>query len=205
MSQISRVSRLSRAFFARPTLTVARQLLGQHLVCISTNKNGPRLSGLITEVEAYIGEADLACHARAGRTQRTEVMYGQPGHLYVYFTYGMHWMMNIVTEAEGFPAAVLLRAIEPEEGIEIMRQRRGRADHLTDGPAKLAQALGIDKRWNGLDLCAPDSPLYIEERPTLPRAKIVAAPRVGIGSTPEPWLTKPWNFSIHTTQSTRRK
>lgn len=196
------MSRISRAFFARPTLTVARQLLGQRLVCL---RRGKRLSGIITEVEAYIGEDDLACHARVGRTQRTEVMYGQPGHLYVYFTYGMHWMLNIVTEAEGFPAAVLLRAVEPEEGIGLMRQRRGRADHLADGPAKLAQAFGIDKRWNGIDLCAPDSPLFIEKRSTPARSRILTAPRVGIGSTPEPWLTKPWNFSMHSSQFTKHK
>jgi DNA-3-methyladenine glycosylase len=205
MSQIPKVSRFSRTFFARPTLTVARQLLGQRLVCTPRGKSGPRLAGIITEVEAYIGEADLACHARAGRTQRTEVMYGQPGHLYVYFTYGLHWMMNIVTEVEGFPAAVLLRAVEPEEGLEVMRQRRNRADHLTDGPAKLTQAFGIDKGWNGIDLCAPDSPLFIEQCPAPTRSRIVAAPRVGINSTPEPWLTKPWNFSIRSAQFTKTK
>jgi len=202
MPQTPTVSRLSRNFFARPTLTVARQLLGQRLV--GTHRT-QRLAGIIIEVEAYIGEDDLACHARAGRTRRTEVMYGPPGYLYVYFTYGLHWMMNIVTEAEGFPAAVLLRAVAPEEGLEMMRKRRGRADHLTDGPAKLAQALGIDKRWNGIDLCAFDTPLFIEECPQLPSRKIFTAPRIGLGATPEPWLTKRWNFKLAVTRQPTQK
>ncbi len=106
------MTRLRRSFFARPTLTVARELLGQRLIKVEGRR---RLAAIITEVEAYIGESDLACHARAGRTARTEVMYGPPGHLYVYFTYGKHWMLNFVTEREGFPAAVLLRK---EAGIE---------------------------------------------------------------------------------------
>ncbi|HLF02196.1 MAG TPA: DNA-3-methyladenine glycosylase [Anaerolineales bacterium] len=184
---------LPRAFFARPTLIVARELLGQSLVKVDRRR---RLAGIITEVEAYIGEEDLACHARAGRTRRTEVMYWQPGRLYVYFTYGMHWMMNIVTERKGFPAAVLVRGIFPTEGIEGMRQRRGRSTHLTDGPAKIAQAFGIDKQCNGIDLCARDSTLWIERGTPAPNSSVVTGPRVGLGSTPEPWLSKPWNFSM---------
>ncbi|MBI5080488.1 MAG: DNA-3-methyladenine glycosylase, partial [Chloroflexi bacterium] len=153
------MSRLPRSFFTRPTLTVARELLGQRLVKI---EGGTRLSGIITEVEAYIGEKDLACHARVGRTARTDVMYRSAGHLYVYFTYGMHWMICFVTERDGFPAAVLLRAIEAEEGLTVMRSRRKKPAHLTDGPAKISQALAIDKRWNGVDICATDSKLFIE-------------------------------------------
>ncbi|MBM4424204.1 MAG: DNA-3-methyladenine glycosylase [Chloroflexi bacterium] len=185
--------RLPRSFFARPTLTVARELLGQRLVKV---ERGKRLSGLISEAEAYIGEEDLACHAKAGRTPRTDVMYRKPGSLYVYFTYGMHWMMNIVTEREGFPAAVLLRGMIPDEGIATMRRRRGRRDHLTDGPAKIAEAMGIDKRWNGIDLCDPDSDLFIEPCRPVPDSLVGAAPRVGLGGAPEPWLSQPWNFSI---------
>src|SRR3990172_7756910 len=172
------MTRLRRSFFARPTLTVARELLGQRLVKV---ERGRRLVGLIAEVEAYIGEEDLACHACVGRTQRTQVMFGLPGHLYVYFTYGMHWMMNIVTEREGFPAAALLRTVLPVEGVATMIQRRGRSDHLADGPAKIAQAFGIDKRWNGLDLCAPDADVTIEKAPAAPDSAVRAASRVGLG------------------------
>ncbi|MEK7276099.1 MAG: DNA-3-methyladenine glycosylase [Chloroflexota bacterium] len=185
--------RLPRSFFARPTLTVARELLGQRLVKV---ERGRRLAGIIVEVEAYIGEEDLACHARAGRTQRTQVMFGPPGHLYVYFTYGMHWMINLVTEREGFPAAALLRTVLPVEGVATMLQRRGRSDHIADGPAKIAQAFAIDKRWNGADLCAHDAEVHIEKAPALPDSVVRAAPRVGLGNTPEPWLSKKWNFSV---------
>lgn len=194
MLQFAQVTRLSRAFFARPTLAVARSLLGQRLV---KRHQGQRLSGLITEVEAYIGETDLACHARAGRTPRTDVLYGQPGLIYVYLNYGIHWMLNFVTETEGFPAAVLIRAIQPQEGIALMQQRRSSSKHIANGPAKLTQALGVDNRWNGADLCAPTSDLFIEHCPLPPAARILTAPRIGLGLTPEPWLSKRWNFSIH--------
>ena len=149
----------SRNFYGRPALQVARDLLGSRLVRIL---EGIKLAGLITETEAYIGEEDLACHARAGRTPRTAVMYGEPGHAYVYFTYGNHWMLNIVTEREGFPAAVLIRAIHPVEGVEVILQRRQGRDTL--GPGKLCQALGIDKDLNGVDVTATNSGLWIEER-----------------------------------------
>jgi DNA-3-methyladenine glycosylase len=187
--------RLPRAFFDRPTVTVARELLGQRLVHIS---NGQRLAGLITEAEAYVGQADLACHARVGHTPRTAVMFGPPGHAYVYFTYGMHWLLNCVTEQAGFPAAVLLRAIAPAEGVTLMRRRRGRVPEarLTDGPAKLTQALGIDGRFNGHDLCARGAQLFIERAALPGGAQVIAGPRVGMGSTPEPWHSMPWNFRL---------
>ena len=118
---------LPREFYNRPTLTVARELIGARLVRIL---NGQRLVGIITETEAYIGEKDLGCHAKAGRTARTAVMYGPPGHAYVYFTYGNHWMLNVVTEREGFPAAVLLRAIQPIEGAGTHVQAAERARYL---------------------------------------------------------------------------
>src|SRR5512142_651054 len=132
--------RLDRSFYARPTRDLAKALLGCRLV---RSMSGQRIAGCIVETEAYIGETDLACHARAGRTLRTEVMYGQPGRAYVYFTYGMHWMLNVVSEAEHFPAAVLIRALEPEEGQDVMHQHRPvpYPIELCRGPAKLTQAL----------------------------------------------------------------
>jgi len=184
--------RLAHDFFNRPTLTVARELLGQRLVRLW---RGQRLAGYITETEAYIGHDDLACHARAGRTPRTAVMFGRPGLAYVYFTYGIHWLLNCVTETEDFPAAVLIRAIRPEEGLPVMRRHRQRADSvLTDGPAKLTQALAIDGKLNGYDLCARGAELFIEAAPPTPEAQVICAPRVGLGRTPEPWLSQPWNF-----------
>ena len=170
-------------------------MLGQRLVRLW---QGQRLAGVITEVEAYIGQTDLACHARFGRTPRSEVMFGAPGHAYVYFTYGMHWMLNCVTEADDFPAAVLIRAIRPVEGIDVMRRRRSRRPDkiLTNGPAKLAQALNIDKSFNGHDLCASTAELFIEKLPVLPEAAVLCGPRIGLGATPEPWLSHPWNFKV---------
>ncbi len=192
---IRSVARLSRKFYNRPTLEVARDLLGQRLVRLW---RGQRLAGLITEVEAYIGQTDLACHARFGRTPRSEVMFGAPGHAYVYLTYGMHWMLNCVTEANGFPAAVLIRAIHPVEGVDRMRRHRSRPDKiLTNGPAKLTQALDITKDFNGHNLGAPDATLFIERAPVVPDSAIVRGPRVGLGATPEPWLSQPWNFRVY--------
>ncbi len=189
-------SRLKRAFFERPTLTVARELLGQRLVRLE--RGGRRLSGRIVEAEAYIGPEDLGCHARAGRTPRNEIMWGRPGHAYVYFTYGMHWMLNLVTEAEGFPAAVLIRGIVPEEGLSLMRRRRGRvpAQALTDGPAKLCQALAIDHRFNGHDVCSPEARLFVEACHPVPASLVTRSPRVGLNTVPEPWQSIPWRFQV---------
>ncbi len=187
--------RLARTFFARDTVTVARELLGQRLVRVLA---GERLSGLILETEAYVGETDLACHARAGRTPRTAVMYGPPGCAYLYLNYGLHWMLNIVTERNGFPAAVLIRAMEPVEGLDVMRRRRGPwPDHqLTNGPGKLTQALHLTGRLNGHDLCARDAVLFIERTARTPQDAIIARPRVGIDAVPEPWRSLAWNFKL---------
>jgi DNA-3-methyladenine glycosylase len=155
---------------------------------------GVRLSGIITETEAYIGEADLGCHAKAGRTARNAVMYGPPGCAYVYFTYGMHWMLNAVTEQEGFPAAVLLRAILPLEGQEIISLRRQGRDCL--GPAKLTRALAIDGVFNGIDLADPHSGLWIEAGQPQPDSIILTGARVGLYTVPEPWKSKPWRFRV---------
>ena len=189
-------SRLTRNFFARPTLQVARELLGACLVHIEDNQ---RLAGWISETEAYIGEEDLACHARAGRTPRTQVMFGPPGHTYVYFTYGMHWCLNFVTEAEGFPAAVLIRAIQPCEGLDVIAARRSPQppSRWTDGPGKLCQALGLDRRHNGLDLCQPDSALFVEIGQPIPPENVTIGPRVGLNTVPEPWKSMPWRFKVH--------
>jgi DNA-3-methyladenine glycosylase len=188
-------TRLSRRFFAQPTLEVARQLLGQRLV---HQLDGIRLAGRIVETEAYIDQTDLACHARFGRTPRSQVMFGPPGHAYVYFTYGMHWMLNIVTEAKDFPAAVLIRAIVPEDGLPNMQARRGPRGtaHLADGPGKLAQALGIDKALNGQDLCAPGAALFVERAARVPAAAVHTGPRIGLNRTPEPWKSIPWRFWV---------
>ena len=185
--------RLSRDFFDRPTLLVTRDLLGKRLVSL---ENGSRLSGLIVETEAYIGEQDQGCHAKGGLTARTRVMFGPPGYAYVYFTYGMHWMLNFVTEAEGMPAAVLIRAIHPQEGLEVIAARRGKQPqkHWTDGPAKICQALGIDGSYNGADLCAPDAHIFIEMAESVPDSAVTTGPRVGLNSVPEPWKSLPWRF-----------
>jgi DNA-3-methyladenine glycosylase len=180
---------LARSFYDRPTLTVARELLGKHLV---RKLEGQRLSGVITEVEAYIGEQDLGCHAKAGKTPRTAVMYGPPGHAYVYFTYGMHWCLNVVTERVGFPAAVLIRAIRPLEGIDRISTRRQGRD--TQGPAKLTQALAIDGALNAVDLCTPSAGLWIEDGPPPADQEILTGPRVGLNTVPEPWKSIPWRF-----------
>lgn len=186
-------SRLRRDFYQRDTLRVARELLGQRLVRVI---EGQRLSGRIVEVEAYIGEDDAACHAACGRTPRNEVMYGPPGYAYVYFIYGMHHCLNVVTEEEGFPAAVLIRAIEPLEGLEIMRRHRpDKPDReLTNGPAKLCRALAIDRSFNGVDLCTSET-LFIEEDRRITEEEIATSPRIGIKA--DGWARSvPWRFYL---------
>jgi DNA-3-methyladenine glycosylase len=182
---------LPRSFYERSTLKVARDLIGARLV---RNLEGRRLVGYITETEAYVGESDLGCHAKSGQTRRNAAMYGPAGHAYVYFTYGNHWMLNVVTERAGFPAAVLLRAIQPVEGTRIMSSRRGGRD--TFGPGKLTQALGITLSENGLDLAGTESRLRIERGIQVPGSLVTKGPRVGLTSVPEPWKSKPWRFLV---------
>jgi len=182
---------LPRSFYNRPTLTVARELIGARLVRIL---NGVKLVGLITETEAYISEKDLACHCKAGRTPRTLPMFGEAGHAFVYFTYGNHWMLNAVTEEVDFPAAVLIRAIQPIEGVDIMLKRRNGRD--TFGPGKLTQAMGITKSENTIDLTETGSSLWIEAGLKVPNSLVTKGPRVGLNKTPEPWLSKPWRFLV---------
>jgi DNA-3-methyladenine glycosylase len=185
------MSILPRKFYNRPTLTVARNLIGARLVRVL---DGVKLVGIITETEAYISGKDLACHAKAGRTPRTAVMFEEPGHAYVYFTYGNHWMLNVVTERVGFPAAVLIRAIQPVEGVDLMMERRYGRD--TYGPGKLCQAMGITKLENGVDLTKKSGNLWIEAGIKVPNSLVTKGPRVGLNNTPEPWLSKPWRFLV---------
>ena len=198
------MNRLDRSFYARDTLVVARALLGQRLV---RRLDGERIAGRIVEVEAYVGETDSACHARSGRTARNAVMYGPPGHGYIYLIYGMHHCFNVVTEPEGCPAAVLVRALEPLEGVEVMRaHRKGRRDlELTNGPAKLCYALSIDRGLNGADLVGGndlwierDGPIGAAQTATVPkveRSTIAAGPRVGV-SGDELALSVEWRFWV---------
>lgn len=186
---------INQEFYRRDPLQVARDLLGCRLV---RALNGKRIAGYITETEAYDGEEDLACHARAGRTPRTAVMYGPPGHAYVYFTYGMHWLLNCVTGAEGYAAAVLVRAIYPVEGIEAIAARRpgvARA-RWCDGPAKLCRALEIDGQYNGMALFSASNDLWIEKGTRVPDELVSATARVGIDRVPEPWRSIPWRFVV---------
>lgn len=189
-------TRLSRSFYDQDTVLVARQLLGKRLVRLEGSK---RISGIITEAEAYVGETDLGCHAKAGRTKRTAPMYGPPGFAYVYFTYGNHWMFCPVTRPEGEPEAVLVRAILPVEGIEVIAERRGKQPrkHWTDGPGKLTQALAITGEHNQLDLTTPDAQIFIEEGPQVPDEWVNIGPRIGLYTVPEPWKSIPWRFLVN--------
>ena len=187
---------LPRSFYRRQTLDVARDLLGKILV---HDRRGVRTSGVIVEVEAYIGESDPACHAAPGPTKRNAPMYGEPGHAYVYLNYGIHSMVNVVTEPAGSPAAVLIRALDPLDGIDVMRRRRGRAmkgrrrvaagsisDHaLCRGPGNLTMAMGITLHENGADLIGDR--LSIEDR-GIGIGAIAWSPRIGISAGIEsPW------------------
>lgn len=179
-------------FYARPTIEVARALIGKMLV---RQEGRSIVAGRIVETEAYRGEEDLACHASKGRTARTEVMYGPPGRAYVYLIYGMYCCLNVVTEAEGFPAAVLIRAIEPISGIRRMKQNRGRALADVDvgsGPGKLCQAMGVDRRLNAVSFSGPG--LRLEDR-GFEAGPIVSSPRIGVDYA-GPWRDKPWRFFI---------
>jgi len=191
---------LKRDFFARSTLTVARELLGQHLV---REIDGQRLSGKIVETEAYIGPEDSACHASKGLTPRNEVMFGLAAYTYVYLIYGMYHMLNFITEQEGFPAAVLIRAIEPLEGVETMQSyRRRRANrpavkhiNLTNGPGKLTQALGVNQRLNKWDTTTGQR-LWLETGETIPDATVVTGPRIGIDYAASQDRIAPWRFWV---------
>jgi DNA-3-methyladenine glycosylase len=183
---------LPREFYNRPTLAVAKDLLGKVLVHRSA---GGLAAGMIVEAEAYIGEDDPACHAAPGPTRRNEPLYGPPGVAYVYLNYGIHYLVNAVTEADGHPAAVLIRALQPLDGIALMMKRRCRMSDRIDvadlcrGPGNLTKALGITLSENRLDLV--ESHLCIEDRGYRPEA-VTCGPRIGITVAVE----RPWRFWI---------
>lgn len=169
---------LPRSFYARGTVEVARDLLGK--VLVHACKTGPA-AGIIVETEAYLGGDDLASHSAAGITDRTRVIFGPPGHAYVYLSYGMHDCMNIVAEPAGTPGCVLVRALEPIEGLDVMRQRRPKARtdrDLASGPGKLTRALGITRKHTGVDMTKGD--LVVRSRPAVPPSEIAVTPRIGI-------------------------
>ncbi len=175
--------KITRDFYARDTLTVARELIGMHLVHA---EGGTLRAGRIVETEAYQGPEDLAAHSSRGRTPRTEVMFGPPGHAYVYFIYGFWHCLNVVTAAEGVPHAVLLRALEPVTGIE----------DRTCGPGLLCRALHIDRRLNGADLCGDE--LWLEKPPAADRRRsrpprIGRSARIGVDYAGK-WARRPWRF-----------
>jgi len=190
------MSVIQREFYQRDALDVARDLLGCRLVRLC---NGQRLAGLIMETEAYQGEDDLGNHASAGKTPRTSVMYGPPGHAYVYFTYGIHWLLNAVTGHAGTPAAVLIRTIRPVEGEAVMAENRpynANRSGWTNGPAKLTQALAVDGTFNTIDLCSKEADLWIETGETIPDDVVQRTARIGLNSVPEPWRSIPWRFVV---------
>ena len=187
--------KLPREFYTRPdVLEVARALLGKKLVV--PNRSGKRVAGLIVETEAYRGPEDRASHAWNGRrTNRTETMYGLGGTAYVYFVYGMYHQFNVVTSVENIPHAVLVRAVEPAEGLEVMRRRRpGRSEYeLTSGPGRLCIAMAIDRRLDRADLLGDR--VWLEEGVFVSPRQIARGPRVGIDYA-EKWKDKPWRFWI---------
>jgi DNA-3-methyladenine glycosylase len=185
--------KLPREFYAQPVLTVARQCIGKILVHRTTDGEA---AGRIVEAEAYRGPLDLAAHSRRGlHTKRTTAMFGPPGHAYVYLLYGISWAMNIVVAPTGSPHAVLIRALEPVRGMELMTQRRGKpatSRELSNGPGKLTNALAITGADYGRDLCGDE--LFLEETDAeIPRGKIGRSPRINVDYAGK-WAALPWRF-----------
>jgi len=184
---------LERSFYDRDTVRVAQDLLGCYLV---REWEGTLLVGRIVETEAYVGLHDRASHASVGKTDRNAVMFGPPGHAYVYLIYGVHHCLNVVTEAPDFPAAVLIRALEPISGVDVMRRLRNNRPirELTNGPGKLCQAMAIDRRLNGHDLCRGET-LWIAPGEAVAEEAIARGPRVGVRGDQHA-LKVPWRFAI---------
>lgn len=183
---------LEREFFARPAPLVARELVGA--VLVRRLPSGETLRGRIVETEAYHGHDDSASHARAGEKGRAWVMFGPPGHAYVYLIYGMYEMLNVSTDAAGFPAAILIRAVEPIEGVETMLALRpGNPKNLTNGPGKLCQAMMIDRSLNGEDVTTSQT-LWFEAGEPVPEEAIATSPRIGIEYADPEHRERPWRF-----------
>lgn len=184
---------LTPEFYANPDVVdVSRNLIGK-LLC--THINGKFTSGIITESEAYCGRNDKACHAYNGlRTNRTEIMYGDPGNAYIYLCYGIHHLFNIVTNRKGLADAVLIRSVVPVFGTQTMNKRRNFIDseNLTNGPGKLTQAMGITTDYNSVPLTKP--PIWIEDRPP-PQAPVLSSPRIGVNYAGED-AKLPWRFYV---------
>lgn len=181
---------MPRSFYEQPTVEVAKQLLGKYLVRMS--EEGP-IVGKIVETEAYVGPEDRASHAWRGRTRRTEVMFGPPGYAYVYLIYGMYHCFNVVTEREGYPAAVLVRAVEPISVLQAGRSPNRRS-LPTNGPGKVCRYFGIDRSFNGIDLCG--SVIFIEDRGThIAPEEIAHARRIGVDYAGR-WKDIPWRFYL---------
>ena len=201
-----RGARLGRDFYTRAdTLGVARELLGKRLVVPSAS--GERVSGRVVEVEAYLGVGDRAAHSYGGRrTRRTETMYAAGGTAYVFFVYGMHHQFNVVTGPAGLPHALLVRAVEPEEGIELMRARRpvSKERELTSGPGKLCRALGLDLTFDGEDLTEGSRAWLEETGVEFEPGEIASGPRIGVAYAAEDAL-KPWRFWVAGNEYVSRK
>lgn len=187
--------RLNPDFFTRKdTLRIARDLLGKLLVVPAAD--GRRVSGMIVESEAYLGEIDKAAHSYGGRrTARNEITYAEGGHVYVFFVYGMYYQLNLITGLADHPHVVLIRAVEPVEGIELMRERRGdmKDKNLTSGPGKLCIALGIDRDFNGEDLMGDQ--IWVEEYRNPKKDEITSGSRVGVDYAGE-FVDAPWRFWV---------
>jgi DNA-3-methyladenine glycosylase len=188
------MTKLKKNFYNQKTIKVARDILGKFLV---RKIGGKMLAGKIVETEGYVGSSDLASHASRGKTARTALMFGPPGYAYVYLVYGLNYCFNVVTEGENYPAAVLIRAVEPADGIDLMRRHRHspRDDkNITNGPGKLCQALKIDKKFNDTDLTG--NVLWIEDRGLkIKSSDIVSAKRVGVDYARQ-YKNKPWRFYL---------
>lgn len=192
-------SKIPRAFYLRSTLKIAKDLLGQLIV---RKYHGRKLIGRIVEVEAYRGSIDPASHAYRGKTKRNEVMFWKGGHLYVYFTYGMHFCANVVTREEGIAEAVLIRGVEPIRGSDVMRRLRGKnvSDvNLTNGPAKFCEAFGIKRKENGVSLLG--NQIYLVPAKRISKSSIGVSTRIGIRTG----IDKRWRYFIKNNQWVSRK